>query len=712
MIRRHCRLNRRRSHLLIAMLASAGCASAAAAQQSADKAPEPAAEAQETEEQPSLLDEIVVTGKRADTIQVGSFRGARVLDTPLTVAVMSRDLLDAQQATNLGDVIKNTPGVSFSQVSPAVSTNLTVRGIQTENRTNYRLNGGLPVVNLIDMPIEAFERVEVLKGVSSLYYGFTTPAGIINMIAKRPDPEGTTTLNLFGNSGGGYGVHADFGRMNDAGTIGFRVNLVAANPDYGVDRTSGSRRAATAAVDFKPADAMNLRFDAQYIHKDISEPAIFQLSAVGGVITLPPLLDPARNLAQRWMKVVADEYNLMGHFDWRFAKDWEIVLEAGISDVVRDRRLGLIRNLNRTTGNATLRVSSANGLNFQNRNHRGEIAGGFETGPLRHQLTLGVTQNERIAETAQTVNRDFAYNILTRPLIAEVPLPARVIPNPGKITDLGFYAFDRISYGEIIDVLLGFRRTHYKNISRTSPAYRVKVNTLSGGLVIKPTRTLSIYGTYIEGLEEGGVAPQTVTNPGEILPPNESTQKEVGVKWEPRGGLLFTAGYFHINRASTFVNAANTFVQDGRTVYKGIEASLAGTLTDHLNVTLSGTRLNARQRNAADLRVIGKMPENTAKYTASAFVDYKIPGFEDLAINGGAFYTGRRAVNNSNQAFIPAYTTYSLGARYTAEIAGTPVIFRVAGENITNKRYFAATGASLAAYGLPRLVKFSMGINF
>jgi iron complex outermembrane receptor protein len=662
-------------------------------------------------EDESLLEELVVSGRVRNEIQVGSFRGSNVLEAPLTVAVLPRDLMDAQLVTNLGDVLKNTPGVSFSQVSPAVSTNVTIRGIPVENRTNYRLNGGLPVVNLIDMPTEAYERVEVLKGVSSLYYGFTTPAGIVNLIAKRPLHEAAYTLNVFGNSGGGYGAHLDASGVSESGGVGVRVNLVAANADYGVDRSNGSRWAGVVALDLKPAEDMNLRFDAQVIHKDITEPAIFQMTAVGGVITLPPLLDHSKNLAPEWAKTDADEYNVMAHFDWRFARDWEFVAEAGYSDVTCDRNLSLLRNVNNTTGAAQLRVSQSNGLNFENRNYRAEVAGGFETLMLRHQLTLGVTLNERYARSVLVVNRDFAYNIFTRPFIPEVLLPARQVPNPGKITDRGYYVFDKISYEKLVDVLVGVRRTNYKNISRTGAPYRAEVTSLSGGVVVKPMTGLSFYATYIEGLEEGGVAPQTTVNPGEILQPNESKQKEVGVKWEPHRGLLLTAGYFRINRASVFTNSANRFVQDGRSIYKGVELSASGEINDYVSVVLSGSRLDAELTKGSP-SLVGKVPENTAKWTGSAFVEVKIPGVEGLSVNGGAFYTSKRAVNADNQAFIPGYTLYSLGARYRTEIHDQPVEFRISAENLTNKRYFAATGGSLVAYGLPRLVKASIGVSF
>ena len=61
-----------------------------------------------------LLEEIVVTADRsgfgADLVQAGSFRGARQLDTPLTVSVIPKALLDTQQAASLYDALRNTAG--------------------------------------------------------------------------------------------------------------------------------------------------------------------------------------------------------------------------------------------------------------------------------------------------------------------------------------------------------------------------------------------------------------------------------------------------------------------------------------------------------------------------------------------------------------------------------------------------------------------------
>ncbi len=179
------------------------------------------------------LEDIVVTADRTGTeaVQVGSFRGAKQLDTPLTISVIPRAVLDTQQATSLLDALRNTAGVTTSQTSPTVYNNLAIRGIDVENRGNYRLNGTLPIINLTDLPLEDKERVEALKGASALYYGFTTPSGIINLTMKRPTATPLFAANVFGNSHGAIGGHVDVG--GTTGIFGYRLNAVYAQPDSG-----------------------------------------------------------------------------------------------------------------------------------------------------------------------------------------------------------------------------------------------------------------------------------------------------------------------------------------------------------------------------------------------------------------------------------------------------------------------------------------------
>ena len=83
-----------------------------------------------------------------------------------------------------------------------------------------------------------------------------------------------------------------------------------------------------------------------------------------------------------------------------------------------------------------------------------------------------------------------------------------------------------------------------------------------------------------------------------------------------------------------------------------------------------------------------------------------------LSVNGGAYYLSKRAVNQFNQAFIPGYTLFDIGAAYSRSMNGGEITFRVLAQNANGKRYFSSTGGGLIAQGPPGTVKFSVTTRF
>lgn len=686
------------------------------------------------------LQDIIVTGERAnrfgtDVVQAGSFRGAKAIDTPLTVSVIPRAVIDVQQAKSLQDVLQNTAGVTASQTTPTVYSNLAIRGINVDNRGNYRLNGTLPIINLVDLPLEDKDRVEALKGASALYYGFTTPSGIINLTMKRPTPEQMIEADVFGDSNGGVGGHVDYG--NSWGMFGARVNGVYAHVDSGIDHASGTRSLISGAFDFKPAHNLTFNFDAEHIFKKIVEPGIFRFVKKTAptpanpypAVKLPPLLDPSTNFGPDWGTNRAEETNLLANMDWKISRAWDLTVSVGESRLRRDRHFSYLdpNNINADpkkgpVGQYVETVAAQPDYHGLNRNARAELAGTFDTGPLTHEILVGASINVRDLYASASINTTFIQDYLDPHSLTQVadPLPTFT---PTRINDKGVYLFDRVKFHEWLQLLGGVRKSDYtESVIGGADTFKSKPWSYSYGAVIKPVKWASVYGTYIQGLESTPVAPATANNAGQQLPATKSKQEEGGIKLEPLKNLLFQAAYFQIDRAATFVNGTNDYVQDGKLRYKGVEVSLTGNLTPELSVYTSTQFLSAKQVSGAPSTlikavftptVVGRVVENTPKHTFSLSVNYKLDRFvEGLSLNGGTLYISRRAIDALNQAFVPGYELFNLGMGYEHEVAGHDMIFRINAENITGKRYWASTGADLLAEGAPQVVKFSLSTKF
>jgi iron complex outermembrane recepter protein len=714
------------------------------------------------------LEEIVVTADRrgsysADLVQVGSFRGARQLDTPLTVNVIPEALIQSQQSQSLLDALRNIAGVSPSQTSITVYSNVAIRGINVENRSNYRLNGVLPIVNLVDLPLEDKERIEALKGASALYYGFTTPAGIVNLTMKRPTPEPYVAATLFGNEDESFGAHVDVG--NTWGAFGARVNAVYGSVDSGIEDTRGRRSLLAAALDFKPSDRVTLSLDAEHIEKRVNEPGVFRYARVPAPtlanlypgVELPPLLDPSVNFGPDWASNRAAERNVLLGMTWRISSAWELSTSYGNSHLVRDRHFNTI-DLDTygagTNGTGVLSIGLQPGATFENANRRAEVAGAANLGFTKHQLLLGASQNIRDGFSSTTVavtcpgaapaaaRVPCVQNVFDPVVIPETPLPPPRGPRT-RVDDVGFYLFDRIEMASWLQVLVGLRKADYAETSLDTGAvaFEDDPTSVSYGVVVKPRPWLSVYGTYIEGLESTPPAPNSAANAGEMLPAADSTQREAGVKLEPRRGLLIQAAHFDIERVSAFVNGANVYVLDGRARFRGTEVSVTGEVTPNWSLYATAQSLEAKQvSGAATLAVtnpatgavtvvptvVGRKIENTPERTLSLAAEYRFtgsgftnsepttpgvskPGF---SVNGAAYYVSERAVNAFNQAFIPSYTLFDVGAAYTRTFRGNETTIRVTAQNVADKKYFSSTGASIIAQGPPRTLRFSLSAKF
>ncbi|MBU2892030.1 TonB-dependent receptor [Colwellia sp. D2M02] len=665
----------------------------------------------------NTLETIVITTDRprsfaANYVQAGTFRNSRVLDTALTTSILTKELLEAQQASSLADAVRNTAGVSYAQINTAIYSNLAIRGIRLENNTNYRLNGVLPLSNYIQMPLENKDRVEVLKGASGLYYGFGSPSGVINLVTERAY-ENKVTAEAFASNHGSLGVNVDIEKTFD--NSGVRINLVTANEDLGVDRSSGDRHFASIGYDLSLSESLRFEFDGEYISRDITEQTEYYLLANSdGEITLPPLLEPSTNHGAEWFKAEAESYNLLGSLTYDFSEFWQGTFAAGRSYSINTRRYSSFYGFDIDSGSGgKVALSTFPETEYDNKVVDIKLSGGFNTGDIFHQVIAGGSLNTSNAVIPEKVKQGAWSQDLYHPEnIAAVDTPQRTVKNEIDKEQKGLYLATHSQITQWLALTLGYRYTDYKNESFTSDYYD-KIGSLSGSILIQPTENLTLYASYIEGLEEGGLAQGIAKNAGEVLPAAVSEQQEVGLKYQSEQGLFFTAAYFDIDRVSAFIDpVTNYFVQDGRAVYQGVEVSASGELTDNLSLMVNATYIHAQQEKTSSELLTSKRIENTPEHTASVFIKYNMPSIEGLSVTAGAFYTGDRAVDALNSAFADSYTLFDIGANYQTMLLNHQVEFSLYGQNITNEKYWAATGSRLLAQGLPGTIKLTMSIQF
>lgn len=210
------------------------------------------------------LDEVIVSGGLSAIAQDAYGRAATVLDA---AEIERRGIATVQDALRaIPGVAVSGPGASVTQVrirgSEADHTLILIDGIRAAGGDGEYMLAGLETANI--------ERIEVLRGPQSVYYGSNASAGVINIITRKAR-EG---LHYGGavEAGNGWGASAFASHRNQRGGLAFSLS---ARDDEGYDqsgdggeRDGSRRRAAELSGDWQASDDLTLGFTLRRARED------------------------------------------------------------------------------------------------------------------------------------------------------------------------------------------------------------------------------------------------------------------------------------------------------------------------------------------------------------------------------------------------------------------------------------------------------------
>ncbi len=148
----------------------------------------------------NLLDTIIVTSSRL---------GQPGYKIASNVTVITADQIEASNAQSVPDILREAQGINVFDNSTAKTATFDIRGFgDTATRNvlvlvNDRKINPIDVSgpNLDEIPIEAVERIEIIRGAGSVLYGDNAVGGVINIITKQGKGD------LHGKVGGLYGSY-------------------------------------------------------------------------------------------------------------------------------------------------------------------------------------------------------------------------------------------------------------------------------------------------------------------------------------------------------------------------------------------------------------------------------------------------------------------------------------------------------------------------
>jgi len=208
-----------------------------------------------------------------EDVSSGALGARSQLDTPFSTAVVTSEELQDRQPSKLGDVFATDASVTDNgNAYNAWATYVTVRGMQLDWQSGFKIDG-LPFNSYgITMPYEQLEKVELLKGLTGFMYGFGAPGGVVNYVTKKP-PVSTApvrSIDIGYQTAGVWSEHADLGgRVGPNGVFGYRLN---ATHEEGKTYNEGNvrRDSVSLALDARITRDLKASFGALYQERHAS----------------------------------------------------------------------------------------------------------------------------------------------------------------------------------------------------------------------------------------------------------------------------------------------------------------------------------------------------------------------------------------------------------------------------------------------------------
>jgi iron complex outermembrane recepter protein len=303
-------------------------------------------------------------------------------------------------------------------------------------------------------------------------------------------------------------------------------------------------------------------------------------------------------------------------------------------------------------------------------------------------------------------------------------------------------AADRIHLPGRIQVLAGGRevwlRDHNYSLSATSPGTEPTNTDRSVWLPqyavsINPITSLMLYGSYTAMLSLGPQAPWWVDNGSQFLAPYFTRQVEAGAKYEPGRRILLSGAFFHMRAPFFYPKVIETeegqctgdnffgagtlcFVPEGHETHNGAEFNVEGRAASWLKLNASVAAIHAVSQDTGTPAFDNRQVINVPRVRTALFADVAVPHALGLHVMPGWGYSARKEATRDDAVSVPGFNLFNLGARYMPGGEQGHVTLRLYADNITNKRYWKDTGASLGDtflhLGAPATVRLSAHYTF
>ncbi|MDD1619987.1 MAG: TonB-dependent receptor [Methylococcaceae bacterium] len=623
-----------------------------------------------------------------------------IMETPQSIQVINRALMDDQQNLTISESLRNVSGVvPLSTLFTPATQGILIRGFAAEQvidgfTQNYNPGDRDSTINV--------ERLEVLKGTNGMLYsgGSGSPAGgLISVVSKLPQAK------AFGEAGfkiGSYNFYQPFADINQPlnDNVLFRITGEYTNSGSHIDNIDTQRYNINPTLTF--TDNADTHFTVQGKVSRWKQPEYQGLPATGTLAGNFRIRRETFTGNYDMPDSHADFDGVWGTLDHKFNETWSINLKARYAASSFNEKAQVLFGSDGILGDtpffrpATWALVDTHLYQQQEElSFLGNATAKFDVGPTKNTVLIGADHSD-FEDQAFT---DMNMNMMTLPMVDlrnAAFSAAFVDPGPGIInqrmlnTTYGGYGQWQSTLFERLHLLGGVRIgtvaiDYLRSGSGTTVTDKTEWLPRVGG-VIDIVDGLSVFADYSEGMR-GQTYKRFIGTPQ----PESSKQAEAGLKINFASQLTGQLAVYQIDRSNVAVpSSANRLLSapDGKQRSRGFEADLNWQATEALSLLATYAYTDARYvNNPASTGVLAgyrlaRVPENSGRLWADyRFQQDMLRGF---SIGGGVYVQSDAHISSNNQYKTPGFHSFDAALAYETKRYKVATSIK----NLTDEQYF------------------------
>lgn len=588
---------------------------------------------------------------------------APLRDTPQTITVVNKQLIEEQNLLSLRDVLSTVPGITFGagEGGGGYGDSINLRGFSANN--DIFVDGLRDSAQYTRTDPFNLEQVEVVSGASSVYTGVGSVGGSINLGTKRAKLDTFTRLSA-GVGTDSYGRLTADTNQQITDTAAVRVNVMAHKNDVpGRDYEEFKRWGIAPTVTF--GLDTDTRLSLAFSHQQDDNTPQYGVPFFNGEPL--PGVDSSNyygyhNVDEQEIHssslTATLEHDFSDSFSFRNTARWQRVKQLSVVDAVQGTWC-LPSGVTPTGGSCgavppgSYMPSGPRGLERDTLNkqlvNQSDFTLKFDTADIKHTMVVGASFSHETFELDSS--NLFRNPDGSNPYAAPNNLPYMDIYNPdshyngplnrtltgktdGELDNQALYVFDTLEFSPQWQLNAGVRYEHNEGSTTT---YIVEDGVATGtdlpaknsddllsyrmGVVYKPVENGSIYFAYgnsktpSKASVNGSCIARSVDNCE--VDPETAENYELGTKWDLLDNRLSVTGAIFRNDRKNYkvadadpANLSGENQLDGQARVDGLTLGVAGLIQSNWAVYANYTYLDS------------EVLQGTSDYNAGQGLDY------------------------------------------------------------------------------------------